>query len=91
MSDRNVQTVKHAYAAFQRGDMNAILSLLTDDVEWDGVKGTDGVLPQAGKRRGKPAVTEFCGQVAISTSFREFTDSAQLTRNRKRAFVTSIE
>jgi ketosteroid isomerase-like protein len=69
---RNTQIVREAYAAFGRGDINAIVSLLTDDVEWEGVKGTEGVLPQAGRRRGKAAITEFFGQVDSTTQFDTF-------------------
>jgi len=69
---RNAQIVKDAYAAFQRGDVNAILNLLTEDIEWEGVKGTEGVLPQAGKRHGRAAVQEFFGQVVATTQFDTF-------------------
>jgi hypothetical protein len=73
MSDsRNTQIVKDAYAAFQRGDISAILNLLTEDIEWEGVKGTEGVLPQAGKRHGRAAVQEFFGQVGATTQFDTF-------------------
>ena len=48
--DRNVQVVKNAYAAFLRGDVPAILSLLDDAVEWQAVKGAEGVAPHAGLR-----------------------------------------
>lgn len=32
---QNIQTVKDAYAAFERGDVPAILAMLTDDVGWE--------------------------------------------------------
>jgi ketosteroid isomerase-like protein len=68
----NVQTVKSAYAAFQRGDVKTILGLLADDVQWEGVKGTEGVLPQAGKRQGHAAVSQFFAQVAGTSNFETF-------------------
>lgn len=68
----NTQLVKDAYAAFQRGDINAILAVLDDNVEWQGVTGTEGVLPQAGLRRGRSAVAEFFSQVASTTDFERF-------------------
>ena len=43
---QNTQLVKDAYAAFQRGDITAILNMLDDAVDWHGVIGTEGVLPQ---------------------------------------------
>lgn len=69
---RNTQVVKDAYAAFGRGDVKTILSLLSDDVEWEGVKGAEGAVPHAGVRRGKAAVGEFFGQVADEIAFERF-------------------
>ncbi len=35
MSDQtNVDVVQQAYVAFGRGDIPAVLSFLTDDIEW---------------------------------------------------------
>jgi len=33
-SDDNVKTVQSVYEAFGRGDVSAILEVLTDDVDW---------------------------------------------------------
>jgi ketosteroid isomerase-like protein len=71
-ADRNTQVVKDAYAAFLRGDVAGILNLLTDDVEWEGVKGTEGTLPQAGLRRGKAGVARFFQEVDTTTQFDRF-------------------
>jgi ketosteroid isomerase-like protein len=68
----NTQLVKDAYAAFQRGDIASILHTCDDNVEWEGVIGTEGVLPQSGKRRGKAQVGEFFKQVADTTDFKSF-------------------
>ncbi|HVE68452.1 MAG TPA: nuclear transport factor 2 family protein [Solirubrobacteraceae bacterium] len=35
MEERNVQVVKDAYAAFGRGDVEAVLGAMTEDVEWN--------------------------------------------------------
>lgn len=32
--ERNVRIVQEAYGAFGRGDISALLGLLTEDVEW---------------------------------------------------------
>ncbi len=73
MSDaQNIQTVKDAYAAFGRGDVNGILALLDDGIEWEGVKGAEGVAPHAGLRRGKPAVAEFFSLIGSSLEFHTF-------------------
>jgi uncharacterized protein len=69
---QNTQTVNDAYAAFGRGDVNAILALVDEGVEWEGVKGAEGVAPQAGLRRGKPAVAEFFQLVGSTLDFHAF-------------------
>lgn len=68
----NTQVVKDAYAAFQRGDVNGILARVADNVDWEAVKGTEGVMLTAGKRRGRPAVGEFFSQVNSSIAFEAF-------------------
>jgi len=69
---RNTQTVKECYAAFQRGDVNTILAALADNVEWEGVKGAEGVAPHAGIRRGRAAVAEFFQIVGSTLDFQAF-------------------
>lgn len=69
---QNTQVVKDAYAAFQRGDIAAILNACDENVQWQGVIGTEGVLPQSGLRRGRAQVSEFFKQVAESTDFKSF-------------------
>jgi uncharacterized protein len=69
---QNTQLVKDAYAAFQRGDIAALLNMVDDNVEWQGVIGTEGVLPQAGVRHGRAAVGDFFRLVAETTDFTAF-------------------
>ena len=69
---RNTQTVKECYAAFQRGDVNTILNALADNVDWEGVKGAEGVAPHAGIRRGRAAVAEFFKIVGSTLDFQAF-------------------
>ena len=69
---RNVQVVKDAYAAFQRGDINGVIALVDDTVDWHGLKGAEGVAPHAGPRRGRAGVAEFFAQLAGSTEFTRF-------------------
>ena len=69
---QNTQAVKDAYAAFGRGDVNAILAVVDDSIEWEGVKGAEGVAPQAGLRRGKAAVGQFFQQVGSTLDFQAF-------------------
>jgi ketosteroid isomerase-like protein len=62
MSDKNVEMIEGAYAAFGRGDIPAILEVLSDDIEWH----APAVLPQGMDTVGKDGVTEFFGKVAES-------------------------
>ena len=68
----NTQLIKDAYASFQRGDIAAILNNCDENVEWHGVIGTEGVLPQSGLRRGRAQVAEFFKQVGDTTDFTSF-------------------
>jgi ketosteroid isomerase-like protein len=68
----NTQIVQDAYAAFLRGDIHTILNMVADDVEWQAVKGTEGIAPHAGLRRGRAAVAEFFEQVIRVTDFATF-------------------
>lgn len=68
----NTQIVQDAYAAFQRGDVNAILAVMDENVEWQGAVGTEGVLPQGGVRRGRAGVAEFFALVNEHTAFEQF-------------------
>jgi ketosteroid isomerase-like protein len=57
MSEQNRAIVQQGYAAFGRGDIPALLELLSEDVEWE-TPGTSE-FPLAGKRRGHQQVVEF--------------------------------
>jgi uncharacterized protein len=72
MEAENTKLVKDAYAAFQRGDIQAVLATLSDDVEWQAVIGTEGVVPTSGLRRGRAGVGEFFQQLSASTAFDAF-------------------
>jgi ketosteroid isomerase-like protein len=72
MSQENTQIVQDAYAAFGRGDIPALLNMLSDDVDWHGVIGVGPQVPQGGPRRGKQEVGKFFEQVGASTNFGRF-------------------
>jgi ketosteroid isomerase-like protein len=57
-AEENVKTVQAAYAAFSRGEIAAILELLTDDVEWI-APGPPEIVPTAGTYRGKAEVGPY--------------------------------
>ena len=54
----NVRTLKDAYSSFKKGDVESVLKVLTDDVEWI-TPGPADLMPVAGKRRGQHEVAEF--------------------------------
>jgi ketosteroid isomerase-like protein len=56
------QVVQQAYAAFGRGDLEEILSLVTDDVEWRFLAGAG--VPAGGRFHGKQDVRQWFGRLA---------------------------
>ena len=70
MSDQNVDVVQSAYAAFGRGDIEALLDTLDPNVEWI-TPGPDD-LPSAGTRRGREAVREFFATIGGLFEFLAF-------------------
>ena len=76
---KNVQIVKDAYAAFGRGDMQGLLALFADDIEWI----IPGEWPLAGRYRGRAGVAGLFQKVSemLEISFLE-------TRNSYRPMLT---
>ena len=58
----NADTLKGAYEAFARGDMDALAETWTDDIRWEGT--TDEQLPGGGRHEGKEAVAKALGRIA---------------------------
>ena len=54
---QNVDLVRLGYDAFGRGDINGLLELLAEDIEWTSPGPPE--LPTAGTRRGRQQVAEF--------------------------------
>ena len=69
---QNTRVVQDAYAAFGRGDTQALLGTFADDIIWNPVYGAGAHVPTSGERRGKPAVGEFLKQVAANVHFSRF-------------------
>jgi ketosteroid isomerase-like protein len=55
MADGNLELIQQGYEAFGRGDIAAVLDILSDDVEWSVTE----VLPQGGRLQGKQEVAGF--------------------------------
>ncbi len=69
---QNTKVVQDAYAAFGRGDIQAILESLDESIVWKGVYGAGPHVPTSGERRGKAQVGEFFKQVAQNVNFSRF-------------------
>ena len=70
MSDPKMDTVAGIYEAFGRGDVEAILAVLTDDVDW--AVEANGTAPWHGQRRGKAEVAGFFKAIADNVEVTEF-------------------
>ena len=68
--EENIQAVKRGYEAFGRGDLNTLLDLFSDDVEW--ITPGPAELATSGRRRGRQQVAEFFRDVNESFEFHRF-------------------
>ena len=64
------QVVQQAYAAFGRGDLEGMLALVTDDVDWRFLA-SDGV-PSAGRYSGKEQGQGWFGTLAETSDIQKF-------------------
>jgi ketosteroid isomerase-like protein len=56
--DANVRMLVSAYSSFKKGDIESVLKILTENVEWT-TPGPPELMPIAGRRRGRQEVAEF--------------------------------
>ena len=68
----NKKVVQDAYAAFGRGDIPALIGLLSPDVDWEGVIGAGPNVPTRGRRKGHQEVGKFFEQVGATVDFKRF-------------------
>lgn len=59
----HIEVVQRLYAAFGRGDIEAVLATLTDDIRWT-ESGPADVVPWCGVHEGKEALQRFFGTVS---------------------------
>lgn len=69
---QNVELVQGAYAAFQRGDIAAVLASLDEAIVWKGVIGAGPHVPMAGERHGTAEVAAFFKTVGENIRFSQF-------------------
>ena len=67
---QNIEIVKRGYEAFGRGDINGLLALCDENVEWVTPGPSD--LPTAGIRRGREQVAQFFKAVDEMFEFERF-------------------
>ena len=80
-SDKNIESAKAGYAAFQKGDIAGVLAQLDENVEW--VTPETVGMPGSGVKRGHAGVLEFFQAVGECWDFevfepREFISSGDL-------------
>jgi uncharacterized protein len=72
MSDPKIEAIQRVYAAFGRGDLDAILAEVADDVDWAAeAAGTSA--PWYGTYHGKGEVPRFFKELGTSVEVTEFT------------------
>lgn len=69
----NVKVIQGVYEAFGRGDVRAILEVLTDDVDWASEAADASGAPWWGVRRGHDAVGRFFEEFGSTMDVEEFT------------------
>ncbi|HUQ91407.1 MAG TPA: nuclear transport factor 2 family protein [Bryobacteraceae bacterium] len=72
--EENSRLVKDAYAAFQRGDIPAVLKEMSDDIAWF-LPGPADIVPLSGQRHGLAAVKGFFTELAETQEAEEFEPS----------------
>lgn len=70
-AEDHIKSVQLIYEAFGRGDVDAILGYLTDDVDW--AVEPNGPAPWNGVRHGKDGAASFLSDLATSVEVTEFT------------------
>ncbi len=79
-AEQNIQTTKEMYEALGRGDVEAILERVTDDVDWS----TDAAIESApwyGPKNGKDEVRSFFEAIGKTGPITEFTPLSFASNN----------
>lgn len=78
----NVRIVQNAYAAFERGDIEGLLQLVADDVEWI-TPGPSDIMPAAGHRRGREGVADFFSSLSAQEDVELFEPQEYIAQGEK--------
>jgi ketosteroid isomerase-like protein len=71
-ADSNIKTIAQVYEAFGRGDVPAILDVVTDDVDW-AAEASSAAAPWYGARAGRDGVAQFFADFGSAMEVEEFT------------------
>jgi len=77
-ADAHVKTIRMIYEAFGRGDVQAVLDALTDDVDW-ATETSSTAAPWYGVRHGKQGVASFFEAFGSTMEVQEFNPYAFAT------------
>jgi ketosteroid isomerase-like protein len=66
----NIKLIQQVYDRFKNGDIQSLLGLLSDDIEWQ-LPEVENV-PFAGKRRGRDQVAQFFATLADAQEVKQF-------------------
>ena len=72
MSDPKIESVQRIYEAVGRGDVEAILAEVADDVDW-APEAASASVPWYGVHRGKDGVSRFFEEIGSNVEISEFT------------------
>jgi ketosteroid isomerase-like protein len=74
-SDPKIETIQNLYAAVFRNDIDAVVALLADDVDWAAEAASTSV-PWYGSYRGRAEVPRFFRELGTKVDITEFTQVA---------------
>lgn len=69
-AEDNLAAIQRIYEAFGTGDVDAIVALVADDVDW--AVDAEPVGPWYGERKGKDGVASFFADIATATEVLDF-------------------
>lgn len=72
MSDPKIEAVQRIYEAYGRGDVEAVLAEVADDVDW-AAEAASASVPWYGSHRGKGEVPRFFQEIGSNVEVTEFT------------------
>jgi uncharacterized protein len=85
-TDPKIESVQRLYAAYGRGDVDAVLADLADDVDWAAEASGDAV-PWWGPHLGKQEIPRFFEEIGSNVDVTKF-DVVSLTSNEHNVIAT---